>query len=247
MGTNEKELIGYVHSVETAGMVDGPGIRYLVFLAGCNLRCKYCHNPDTWKMKDGYQASVGEILQDIEKYRSYLTFSGGGVTVTGGEPLMQAEFLRELLKACKRAGFHTTVDTSGFANTKVIREVLQYTDLLLLDLKGIDPARYEALTAVPLAPTLATFQIAEEMQVPVWVRYVLVPGLTDLEEDLRAARQFLDGFTNIERTDVLPFHKMGEYKWAELGLSYTLAETESPTAEELAIAREILIKKPAKE
>ena len=234
------ETTGYLHSVETAGMVDGPGIRYVVFFAGCNLRCLYCHNPDTWNMRDGHEVTVEAVLRDIKKYRSYLRFSGGGVTITGGEPMMQPVFLVELLKAVKAAGFHTTLDTSGFASEKTAREVLLHTDLLMLDLKSIDPFSYEKLTAVPLVPTLKTLEIAKELQTPTWIRFVLVPGLTDKEKHLIQMREHLKQFPNIEKVEVLPFHKLGEYKWEKLGLNYQLKDTREPTKAELAHAKNLL-------
>ena len=239
------ETKGYLHSVETAGMVDGPGIRYVAFFAGCNLRCLYCHNPDTWNIRDGHEVTVETVLRDIKKYRSYLRFSGGGVTLTGGEPFMQPGFLTEFLKACKKAGFHTALDTSGFAPEKAAREALAHTDLLMLDLKSIDPFAYEKLTAVPLAPTLKTLEIAAEMKVPTWIRFVLVPGLTDKEKHLLAMREYLEKFPNVEKIEVLPFHKLGEYKWEKLGLNYQLKETQEPTKEALQKAKELLDMKKA--
>jgi len=221
-------------------MVDGPGIRYVLFFSGCNLRCKYCHNPDTWKLRGGHLTTVEETLRDIRKYRSYLRFSGGGVTITGGEPFVQPEFLVEMLKACKSEGFHTALDTSGYAPPDVARRALSYTDLLILDVKSINPVVYKDLTGVPLGPTLETLDLAQEMGVPVWARFVLVPGLTDDEADLRAMALHLRRFSNIEKIEVLPFHKLGEYKWAELGLRYELSDTPPPTKAQVDWARGIL-------
>jgi len=220
-------------------MVDGPGIRYVVFFAGCNLRCKYCHNPDTWKLKDGAPYTVGEVLRDIKKYRSYLHFSDGGVTITGGDPFVQPLFLVELLKACKSEGFHTAVDTSGYAPPESVRSVLQYTDLLLLDIKSINPIVYKDVTGVSLEPTLETLRLARKMEVPTWVRFVLVPGLTDDEADLRAMAAFLRGFPNVEKVEVLPYHELGKYKWKELDLVYELDGVRPPTGAELARVRGI--------
>ncbi|MCL2588704.1 MAG: pyruvate formate-lyase-activating protein [Oscillospiraceae bacterium] len=231
---------GYVHSVETAGMVDGPGIRYVVFFAGCNLRCKYCHNPDTWKMKNGYESTVDELLRDIKKYKSYLQFSGGGVTISGGEPFLQPDFLVELLRACQSAGIHTALDTSGNTKPETARAALEHTDLLLLDIKSINPATYKDLTKVELEPTLQTLQIARALNVRTWIRYVFVPGLTDKEEDLRALAAYLKDYPNVEKVEVLPFHKIGEYKWRELGMAYELTNTPEPTAEAIEKAKRIL-------
>lgn len=232
---------GYVHSVETGGMVDGPGIRYVLFFSGCNLRCKYCHNPDTWKLRDGKLTCVADVIHDIRKYQSYLHFSGGGVTITGGEPLMQSQFLIELLKACKNEKLHTALDTAGYVSPEIAAQVLQHTDLLLLDLKAFNPTVYKELTGVELAPTLELLRLSQDMGVPIWIRFVLVPGLTDNEDDLRAMADFLHQFPHIEKIEVLPFHKLGEFKWAELGLPYTLADVEPPSEAALAQARELLV------
>lgn len=221
-------------------MVDGPGVRYVLFFSGCSLRCKYCHNPDTWKLRDGQLTRVTDVIHDIRQYQSYLRFSGGGVTVTGGEPLMQPQFLIELLKACKSENLHTALDTAGYVSSEIAAQVLQYTDLLLLDIKAFNPTVYKDLTGVELAPTLELLRLSQDMGVPVWIRFVLVPGLTDNEDDLRGMADFLRQFSNIEKIEVLPFHKLGEFKWAELGLPYTLADVEPPGKAALAKAREIL-------
>ena len=229
-----------MHSVETGGMVDGPGVRYVVFLSGCGLRCKYCHNPDTWKLKSGQLVTVGDTIRDIKKYQSYLKFSGGGVTITGGEPFMQPDFLVELLAACKSVGLHTALDTSGFADRSAAERALQYTDMLLLDIKSFNPVTYKELTGVPLDKTLEVLRLAEYMEIPIWVRFVLVPGYTDNMEDIRRMASFLEPFVNVVKVDVLPFHKMGEYKWEELGLQYELADVEPPSRELLERAKAIL-------
>jgi len=231
---------GYVHSVETGGMVDGPGIRYVVFLSGCGLRCKYCHNPDTWKVKSGQLVTVSDTIRDIKKYQSYLKFSGGGVTVTGGEPFMQPEFLIELLAACKAAGLHTALDTSGYADRHAAERALQYTDLLLLDIKSFNPVTYKQLTGVELDKTLEVLRLAEYLEIPIWVRFVLVPGYTDNMTDIRRMASFLEPFVNVVKVEVLPFHKMGEFKWEALGIPYELADVEPPSRESLEQARAIL-------
>ncbi|MCL1987204.1 MAG: pyruvate formate-lyase-activating protein [Firmicutes bacterium] len=238
--TYNSEIKGYVHSIETAGMVDGPGVRYVIFLSGCPLRCKYCHNPDTWKANHGNFMSVGELIADIKKYRSYMKFSGGGVTITGGEPFVQAEFLTELLKACKANGFHTAVDTSGYTTADRAEQALQYADLLLLDIKSFNPTTYKNLTGVELDKTLETLKIAERLQVVTWVRFVLLPGYTDNMEDMHKMADFLRLLENVQKVDVLPFHKMGEYKWQEIGEVYELAAVEPPSLEELRLARSVL-------
>jgi len=232
--------------VETGGMVDGPGIRYVLFFSGCNLRCQYCHNPDTWKLHDGQLTSVEDVIQDIRKYKSYLHFSGGGVTFTGGDPLVQSHFLVELLKACKNEGLHTALDTAGYAPVDVAQRALRYTDLLLLDLKSMNPFVYKDLTGVRLDPTLEVLRLSRNMGVPVWIRFVLVPGITDNADDLHAMAAFLEDFPNIEKIEVLPFHKMGEYKWEELGVPYALSAVEPPTQAELDRVLEILTLPPGR-
>ena len=231
---------GYVHSVETGGMVDGPGIRYVVFLAGCTLRCKYCHNPDTWKISDDQSVLLGDVIRDIKKYSSYLKFSGGGVTITGGEPLGQPDFLIELLKACKANALHTVLDTSGHGAPGVAERALKYTDLLLLDIKTINPAVYKNLTGGSLERTLEVLKLSEIHKVPVWVRFVLVPGYTDDFDDIQKLSDFLKSYKNIEKIEVLPFHKMGEYKWANMDIPYELADVEPPSMEALERAKSIL-------
>ena len=233
-------LSGYVHSVEAGGMVDGPGIRYVVFFAGCPLRCRYCHNPDTWKPEGGRLYSVDEILADIRKYKSYIKFSGGGVTATGGEPLMQPDFLAALLAACRACGIHTTLDTSGYAPVEAAAKALAHTDLLLLDIKSINPGTYREVTGVPIDRTLDMLRLSQSMKVPVWIRFVLVPGLTDSIDDMREMAGFLKGFDNIKKIEVLPFHKLGEYKWETLGTPYALADTLPPSKDLLERAKGIL-------
>ena len=231
---------GYVHSIDTCGMVDGPGIRYLVFFAGCALRCKYCHNPDTWDLQSGKLMTVDEIVQDIKRYKSYLKFSGGGVTFTGGDPFLQPDFLAALLKACKAEGFHTVIDTSGYASKPAVEKALPHTDLLLLDIKSINPDVFKAVTDVPIDRTLRTLRLSNELGVKVWVRFVLVPGLTDNLEDIRQLAQYLKAYDNVEKVEVVPFHKAGEYKWRDLGHKYELEDTQPPTPELLEVVRRIL-------
>jgi len=184
--------------------------------------------------------TVGEIIADIKKYKSYMKFSGGGVTVSGGEPLAQTVFLEALLKACKEHGFHTAVDTSGYASRVNVQRVLAHTDLVLLDIKSINPDTYKAVTGVPMDRTLRMLDICREMGRKVWVRYVLVPGLTDDLGDIRQLADYLRPYENVEKVDVVPFHKAGEYKWQDLGLEYELAGTQPPGQELLEAAQGIL-------
>lgn len=233
---------GKIHSIETCGTVDGPGIRYILFTQGCPLRCKYCHNPDTWKLQDGKEMDTEELIKDIVKYKSYMKFSGGGVTVSGGDPLLQPDFVKDLFQKCRANNIHTALDTSGFLSVDKADPVLDYTDLVLLDIKSYNPDVYKNLTGVSLDPTLHFAKHLDERKIPIWLRYVLVPGLTDSEKDLEDLARFLSSLSNIERMDILPFHKMGEYKWEQLGYKYELADTLEPTKDEVLKAFDIFKK-----
>ncbi|MBP3887502.1 MAG: pyruvate formate lyase-activating protein [Cellulosilyticum sp.] len=233
---------GRIHSIETCGAVDGPGLRYIVFTQGCPLRCQYCHNPDTWKMTDGKETTTEELIEDILKYKTFMNASNGGVTVSGGEPFVQAEFLKDLLIKCKENGLHTTVDSSGYVDLKIADPVLDYTDLVLLDIKSYNKDVFKSLTGVELDRTLAFAKHLEQRGIPIWIRYVFVPNLTDNHEDIDKLAQFLSTLSNVERIDILPFHKMGEYKWEQLGYDYKLADTKEPSIEETNAAVEIFKK-----
>ncbi len=233
---------GKIHSIETCGTVDGPGIRYILFTQGCPLRCKYCHNPDTWSLQNGKDMDTEDLINDIIKYKSFMQFSGGGVTISGGEPLLQPEFVKDLLEKCKANNLHTALDTSGFISLEKADPVLDFTDLVLLDIKSYNPDVFKDLTGVPLDPTLNFANHLNERKIPVWIRYVLVPGLTDNPEDIDHLAQFLSTLQNVERIDVLPFHKMGEYKWEQLGYKYELEDTAEPNSSEVTGAREIFKK-----
>lgn len=228
---------GWVHSVESCGTLDGPGLRYVLFLAGCPLRCLYCHNPDTRHMHDGTPTLAGEVLADIASTAGFLTRGHGGVTLSGGEPLVQPDFCAAILRGCKAMGLHTALDTSGYLGNHADDFLLADTDLVLLDIKAFTERTYRALTGVPLRPTLEFAERLAELGKPVWLRYVLVPGLTDDEREITALAEFAAGLGVVERADVLPFHKMGEAKWAALALPYQLSATQPPTAEQTERAR----------
>lgn len=240
MSKIDRMNIANIHSIETCGTVDGPGIRFVIFFQGCPLRCKYCHNPDTWKMGDGEQITVDDLVKDILKYRSYMKFSGGGVTVTGGEPLLQVDFLIELFTRLKKHGVHTAIDTSGYVFNEKVAKLLDLTDLVLLDIKHFDKQQYRKITGVPLDPTLEFMHYLQSIHKPMWIRYVLVPTLSDQEESLESLSKYLSQFTNIDKIELLPFHKMGEYKWKELGVPYELSTIKEPTKEEVFKAMAIL-------
>jgi len=228
---NNSSPTGIIHSVETCGTVDGPGIRFVVFTIGCPLRCLYCHNPDCRHFEDGKTVTVDELIIEIEKYRSYFEYSGGGVTVTGGEPLMQPDFVEAIFKQCQSRGIHTALDTSGYVNLNTAKPVLEYTDLVLLDIKSFDETIYHKLTSVSLEPTLIFARYLAQINKPTWIRFVLVPNLTDPEHNVRGLAEFISHFKNVKKVEVLPFHKMGEYKWETLGYDYQLKNTEPPSPE----------------
>lgn len=231
--------VGRIHSLESFGTVDGPGIRFVVFLQGCVLRCQYCHNPDTWDVTKGSEYTPEELMDEIKRYKSYMNFSKGGVTFTGGEPLLQPEFLLEVCKLCKQEGISVAIDTSGFVWNETVKEVLEYTDLVLLDIKNYDPIVYKTVTGVSLSPTLKFLDYLKEKNIDTWVRYVLVPGLTDNLDNVRLLSDHLDHYPNVSKIEVLGFHKMGEFKWKELGLEYKLADTKEPSKEMLREVKEI--------
>lgn len=231
------EIRGRIHSMESFGAVDGPGIRYVLFLQGCPLRCLYCHNPDTWDPVGGREVSASEIVREIAEYRNFIR--SGGVTLSGGEPLLQAAFAREVFRLCRQEGFHTALDTAGSVGLAIARPVLEMTDLVLLDIKAAEPALCRELTGNDGSNARALLQFCESIGKPVWIRHVLVPGITLLPERLGILAESLRNFTCIRRVELLPFHKLGEYKWRELGIEYRLHATPPPAEEELAVARSI--------
>ncbi len=239
-------MIGRIHSFESFGTVDGPGIRYVVFLQGCPLRCQYCHNPDTWET-GGKEYTAEQVVAQALRYKNYFG-EKGGVTVTGGEPLLQMEFVIELFTLLKKQGVHTCVDTSGVtfkkgnaASEAAHERLLAVTDLFLLDIKHIDEEKCKALTGQSNANTLAFAQLLSEQNKPIWIRQVLVPGITDDEKDLRRTRAFIDGLSSVERVEVLPYHTMGLVKYEKLGLEYPLKDIQAPSKERVAGAKRILI------
>jgi pyruvate formate lyase activating enzyme len=229
---------GRVHSIESAGMLDGPGIRHVIFLSGCPLRCLYCHNPDTVCAENGGLRHADTLLEEVARRKAFLR--GGGLTISGGEPLAQPGFVKTLLAGAKALGLHTAVDTSGHLGSRVDDELLELTDLWLLDIKSFVPSIYKRVTGVDRAPTLAFARRLAARKRPMWIRFVLVPGLTDGAENIEGVAAFAAGLGDaVERVDVLPFHKMGEAKWAASGRHYTLTETQPPSAEATEAAREI--------
>lgn len=232
-----RDTLGHIHSVETCGTVDGPGLRYVLFLSGCPLRCQYCHNPDTQGRPCGEVKTSREVLKDILKYRNYLR--SGGLTISGGEPLMQPEFVTSVLKGAKKAGLHTALDTSGFLGYKASDELLEQVDLVLLDIKSFNPVTYQKVTGVSLNPTLEFADRLDSLNKEVWMRFVLVPGLTDAESNVDGLAQYIATFDNVTRVEILPFHKMGESKYAAMGKPYLLGNTPEPTQAEIDRVRSI--------
>ena len=237
---------GKIHSFETFGSVDGPGVRFLVFLSGCNFRCKYCHNPDTWSRPAAFEMSAGEVLQKALRYREYWGMEGG-ITVSGGEPLLQLEFLTELFEKAKQKGVNTCIDTAAGPFTREepwfgkFRKLMDVTDLLLLDLKHIDPPAHRELTGADNANVLDCAKFLSEIGKPVWIRHVLVPGITTDEEALAKLGAFIRMLANVKKVEVLPYHALGVPKWQSLGLPYALEGVSAPTDEQIATARRLLV------
>ena len=233
---------GRIHSIETCGTVDGPGIRFVIFTQGCPLRCLYCHNPDCRHPMGGEEVTVEALIDQIQKYHSYMAFSGGGVTVTGGEPLMQPEFVREIFRRCRELGIHTALDTSGYVNLEVAKSVLDVVDLVLLDIKSFDRETYRQVTSVSLEPTLNFARYLSDIEKNTWIRFVLVPNLTNATENVEGLAKFISRLKTVEKVEILPFHKMGEYKWQQLGYDYQLHNTPPASPEDVEKAREIFHK-----
>lgn len=233
---------GKIHSIETFGTVDGPGIRYILFFQGCPLRCKYCHNRDTWDTKSGKEYTVDEIITDALKYTSFMKFSGGGITASGGESTLQPEFLSELFKKAKENDIHTCLDTSGFVDIKTIDPILDNTDLVLLDLKHMVEDKSIDLTGVSMDKALKLARHLDSRNIPVWIRHVLVPGITDDTDNLEKLGQFVATLKNVERFELLPYHSMGIHKWENLGIDYELKDVPDASKEDIKKASEIISK-----
>ena len=241
----EQELKGYVHSLESFGSVDGPGVRYVIFLTGCAMRCQFCHNPDTWNMQAGTLYTTDELLKTAMRYRTYWG-EKGGITVSGGEPLLQIEFLTELFRKAKEQGIHTTLDTSGNPFTREepffekMQELMKYTDLVMLDIKHIDDEKHKVLTGCTNENILDMAKYLDEIGKPVWIRHVLVPERSDEDVALEKLHEFIEELGNVEKVEVLPYHTLGAYKWKELGYEYPLEVIDPPTKERVEHAKQVL-------
>lgn len=232
---------GHIHSLETFGTVDGPGIRFVLFMQGCLLKCQYCHNPDTWALDGGKEMTLEEVLAEIEPYLSYYRSSGGGLTISGGEPTLQAHFVAEIFKEVKRRwGLHTTLDSNGFNEPDRIHDLLDHTDLVLLDLKHIDDEKHIKLTGKSNERTLKTAKWLSEQGRKMWIRHVYVPGIHNEEEDLLNLGRFIGTLNGVEKFEILPYHQMGIYKWEALGKVYPLEGVPSPSEEEVERAYRLI-------
>ena len=241
MEIKNTELLGRIHSVESFGTVDGPGIRFVVFMQGCALKCKYCHNRDTWDTSLGKEMSVNELLEEILRYEDYFFRSGGGVTISGGEPLLQLDFLIELFRKLKNHNIHTAIDTSGMFNiTDKIKQLLLLTDLVLLDIKHINSNKCKDLVGLPNEKELAFARYLSDNNIPIWIRQVLVPGYTDDEEDLKTLKEFISSLKTVQKVEIIPYHTLGKYKWENLGLKYGLEGVREATEDDVIRAKKIL-------
>lgn len=239
------ELKGYIHSLESFGAVDGPGVRYLIFLNGCNMRCAFCHNPDTWKLEQGDQYTADELLKKAIRFKPYWK-QEGGITVSGGEPLLQIDFVLDLFKKAKAMGITTCLDTAGqpFTHDEPFyskwKELMSVTDTVMLDIKNIDPEKHKALTGVPNDNILQMAREMSDMGVRMWIRQVLVPGGSDNDETLKKTREFIDTLKTVDKVEVLPYHTLGVFKYEELGIPYRLEGVGAPTPDRIKNAEEIL-------
>ncbi len=231
---------GWIHSYETGSTVDGPGIRITAFMSGCLLRCQYCHNPDTWHLKDGTRIDLTDAIERLAQFAGPLRHMGGGLTISGGEPMVQMEFTRGLFRAAKEMSLHTALDTSGYLGDRCDDGYLDLVDLLLLDIKSGNPETYRRATGKELAPTLRFADRLAAKGKPVWIRFVLVPGLTDDPANIEAVGRIVAPMRNVEWLEVLPFHQMGAFKWSALHLDYPLQNTPTQTPEQVEVAMEIL-------
>ena len=239
------EIIGYVNKLESFGAVDGPGVRYLIFLSGCRMRCAFCHNPETWKEGEGEQYTADELLKKALRFKPYWK-NGGGITVSGGEPLLQIDFLLDLFKKAKAAGVSTCIDTAGEPFTheepfySKLKELMALTDTVLLDIKNIDPEAHKELTGVGNDNILLMAKEISDMGIPIWILHVLVPGGSDNDDYLRRTREFIDTLSSVEKVEVRPYHTLGVPKYQELGIPYRLEGVESPTQDRIENAKKIL-------
>lgn len=232
---------GYIHSIETMGLLDGPGIRIVVFMQGCPLRCLFCHNPDTWEKEKNYLTTSKEIVDTVRKYRSYIE-DNGGITLSGGEPLYQSEFTLDILKKCKKASIHTCLDTSGVGYDKnYLDDILKYTDLIILDIKAIDPNNYKKITGKDMEDFNYFLKKVEKMQKKLWLRQVIVPTINDNQDYVKKLKKYISKIKNVEKVELLPYHTMGIKKYESLNIKYRLSNVEEMNKDRLKELEKILI------
>ncbi len=241
----ETKVTGFVHSTESFGSVDGPGVRFIIFMQGCRMRCQFCHNPDTWNIGAGRERSTDELLNEALKYRPYWG-QKGGITISGGEPLLQLDFLIDIFKKAKALGINTTIDTCGKPFTheepffSKFNELMKYTDLLLFDIKHIDNEQHKILTTQSNTNILEMATYLSDIGKPVWIRHVLVPERSDYDEYLIRLDKFIKTLKNVDRVEILPYHKLGMYKWQDMGIDYPLKGIDPPTEERVSNAKKLL-------
>lgn len=241
METFDRNKYARIHSIESFGTVDGPGIRFVIFMQGCALKCKYCHNRDTWDINGGNLVSIDELLDKIERYKAYILPSGGGVTVTGGEPLLQVKFLINLFKELKKRNIPTAIDTSGMVDiTDDIKELLSLTDLVLLDIKHINDEKCKDLVGFSNKKELEFARYLSDNNIPVWIRQVIIHGITDDEEDLLKLKEFIGSLNNVKKVELMPYHELGKFKWENLGFNYELDGIPAATSKDIGRAKRIL-------
>lgn len=237
---DSENVVGKIHSFESLGAVDGPGIRFVIFMQGCNLKCKYCQNRDTWDINLGSAYTVKEVIEKIMRYKNYMVASNGGVTLSGGEPLLQQDFVIALFQELKKQNISTCIDTSGmFGITNKIKQIVDLTDIFLLDIKSINDETCKYLTGFSNKQELEFAKYVSEKNKRLWIRQVLVPGITDKKEDLLQLKKFLDSI-NVEKFEFLPYHKLGKYKWEKLGLSYELEDVRTANNDDVKRAKKIM-------
>jgi pyruvate formate lyase activating enzyme len=236
-------VIGHVHSIETCGTVDGPGIRFIIFLQGCLMRCKYCHNRDTWDLEGGKDMTVEELMTELLQYRHFINASGGGITISGGEAMLQPEFVKAMFEACRLEGIHTCLDTNGFVRKidETTKGVLDVADLVLLDIKQMDNKKHIDLTHVSNKYTLEFAKYLAQKNQPVYLRYVVLPGHTDSAEDVHTLGRFIEPMKNIEKIELLPYHELGKHKWTAMGEIYPLDGVNPPSRETMEEIKTILL------
>ncbi len=237
----DKENMARIHSIETLGTVDGPGIRFVIFMQGCHLKCKYCHNRDTWDLSCGTVITVDELVNKITRYTNYFKASNGGVTVSGGEPLLHVDFLITLFKELKRLNIHTAIDTSGMFNiTPKLEELISLTDLFLVDIKHIDSDKCKELVGFSNEKELEFIKHLNEINKPIWLRQVIIPSITDDKEDLLKLKNFISTLSNVQKVELLKYHNMGKFKWENIGKKYELENIPNATDEDIKYVKKVL-------